>query len=367
MSKIGLLTLHFGANYGGTLQCIALYKILKGYGHEVDVIDFKPEYICSPFKRLLYNVSSLRSFKDLLGLFKRKSSASYNVLNQNLCHIFDVYRHQQLSFTKSCNETSIAEIAKSYEVVVVGSDQVWSSLVRTHLSYMGDWTPSFIGNLYSYAACATTLKFPFVRKHKIKNLLCKFCAISVRDEYSKKFVQQFIPKNNIRIDLDPTLLYSFDEIIPSKTVLGKYILVYVLGKEIPGGNKKAIDRLKNLIDKNIKVIALTIYEENVSYADETIKNASPSEWMWYIKNAQFVFTDSFHGEVFSIKFNKDFYVYYVEENRASRIIDLSHLFHVEDRMITNVEDINGSFKKQIDRDDFKKAKEASLSYLKEIK
>ena len=40
MSKIGLLTLHFGANYGGTLQCIALYKILKGYGHEVDVIDW---------------------------------------------------------------------------------------------------------------------------------------------------------------------------------------------------------------------------------------------------------------------------------------------------------------------------------------
>ena len=149
--------------------------------------------------------------------------------------------------------------------------------------------------------------------------------------------------------------------------MGKYILVYVLGKEIPGGNKKAIDRLKNLIDKNIKVIALTVYEENVSYADETIKNASPSEWMWYIKNAQFVFTDSFHGEVFSIKFNKDFYVYYVEENRASRIIDLSHLFHVEDRMITNVEDINGSFKKQIDKEDFKKAKKVSLSYLKEIK
>lgn len=367
MSKIGLLTLHFGANYGGTLQCIALYKILKGYGHEVDVIDFKPEYVCSPFKRLLYNVSSLRSFKDLLGLFKRKFSASYNVLNQNLCHIFDVYRHQQLSFTKSCNETSIAEIAKSYEVVVVGSDQVWSSLVRTHLSYMGDWTPSFIGNLYSYAACATTVKFPFVRKHKIKSLLCKFCAISVRDKYSKKFVQQFISPNNIRIDLDPTLLYSFDEIMPSKTAFGKYILVYVLGKEIPGGNKKAIDRLKKLLDKNIKVIALTVYEENVSYADETIKNANPSEWMWYIKNAQFVFTDSFHGEVFSIKFKKDFYVYYVEENRASRIIDLSHLFHVEDRMITNVEDINGSFKKQIDRDDFKKAEEASLSYLKEIK
>ena len=94
---------------------------------------------------------------------------------------------------------------------------------------------------------------------------------------------------------------------------------------------------------------------------------SVENFMSLFKYADYVFTDSFHGEVFSIKFNKDFYVYYVEENRASSIIDLSHLFHVEDRMITNVEDINRSFKKQIDREDFKKAKKASLSYLKEIK
>lgn len=364
--KIGILTLHSGANYGGTLQCIALYNILKEKGHDVDVIDFKPQLTCSFPKRLLYNFLSIRSFNDLYGIFWHKSNKSNKVLNKTLYYVFETYRNNLLSFSESCDELSISNATKSYDVIIVGSDQVWSSTVRTHLSYMGDWQPPFIGRLYSYAVCATTTKYPIVRKRKIKNLLNKFCTISVRDEYSCNFVRQFIQNENVRIDLDPTLLYSFDGMLPSKAQSEKFILVYVLGQEIPGGNKAAIDKIKQVVDKNVKVVALTVYDEDVSYADQTIKTASPAEWMWYIKNALFVFTDSFHGEVFSIKFNKDFYVYYVEENRASRIIALSHLFHVEDRMVIHIEGINGEFKKNIDKEDFENAKASSLSYLNEI-
>lgn len=364
--KIGILTLHSGVNYGGTLQCIALYNILKEKGHDVDVIDFKPQLTCSFPKRLLYNFLSIRSFKDLYSIFRHNSNKSNKVLNKTLYHTFNAYRNNLLSFSEPCDELSISNATKSYDVIIVGSDQVWSSTVRTHLSYMGDWQPLFIGRLYSYAACATTTKYPIIRKRKIKKLLNKFCAISVRDEYSRNFVRQFIQNNNIRIDLDPTLLYSFDGMLPSEAPTEKFILIYVLGQEIPGGNEAAIDKIKQMADEDVKVIALTVYDENVSYADQTIKTVSPAEWMWYIKNALFVFTDSFHGEVFSIKFNKDFYVYYVEENRASRIIALSHLFHVEDRMVTHVEGINGKFKKNINKEDFENAKASSLSYLNEI-
>lgn len=364
--RIGILTLHSGANYGGTLQCLALYNILKEKGHEVDVIDFKPQLVCSFPKRLLYNLSSNRVFKDLYGMFRHKSNNTKKVLNKSLCYIFDSYRNNLLSFSAPCNELSISDAIMSYDAIIVGSDQVWSSTVRTHLTYMGDWQPPFKGCLYSYAACATTIKYPIVRRKKIKKLLNKFDVISVRDEYSKKFVKQFISQNDIRIDLDPTLLYSFDGMLPLAPPSEKYILIYVLGQEISGSNKVAIEKIKQVIDENVKVIALTVYDEEVGYADRTIKTASPSEWMWYIKNATFVFTDSFHGEVFSIKFNKDFYVYYVEENRASRVIALSHLFHVEDRLITHVENINGKFKKNIDQDDFEKVKVSSITYLNEI-
>lgn len=364
--KIGILTLHYGTNYGGTLQCIALFNILKGNGHDVDVIDFRPEIICPLYKRLLYNLSSIRSFSDLYGLYRHNHNKTSQSLNQDLCHIFDIFRKKYLSFSPRCNELSISEVVKSYDAIIVGSDQVWSSTTRSHLTYMGDWGTLFKGRLYSYAACATMITYPIVRKSQIKRLLNRFCTISVRDEISQCFVSQFIQNKTIRIDLDPTLLYSFDWMLPNGRPSENYILVYVLGKEISGGNATAINRIKQFVDKNIKVIAITIYNEDICYADKTIRTASPAEWIWYIKNAQFVFTDSFHGEVFSIKFNKDFYVYYTEPHRASRIIDLSRMFNVEDRMITDVDSIDGQFNRLIDKIDYNKYRNASLSYLNDI-
>ena len=51
--KIGILTLHYGANYGGTLQCLALYNILKRAGNEVEVIDFQPRVVAPFYLRIL--------------------------------------------------------------------------------------------------------------------------------------------------------------------------------------------------------------------------------------------------------------------------------------------------------------------------
>ena len=363
--KLGILTLHSGANYGGTLQCVALYNILKEQGHDVEVINFVPHVSCSLFKRLLYRITSARSVCDLITSFKKPSST--RLLNKQLVKVFNDYREKELTFSESCDEYTIANVAQQYEAIIVGSDQVWSSTVRSHLTYMSDWTPAPSCKLYSYAACAISLRYPIVRKAKIKRLLSRFEAISVRDSKSQAFVEQFLPNRDVRIDLDPTLLYSFDKYLQVDTINVKepYILVYVLGREITGGNSMAINRIKSIVG-DLKVIALSVYDEDVAYADVTIKSANPTEWMQYIQNARFVFTDSFHGEVFSIKFNKDFYVYYVEENRASRIIALSEMFHAEDRMITKAYSIDGTSLAKISQPMAKKGEKRSYNYIKNI-
>ena len=360
--KVGILTLHSGANYGGTLQCVALYNILKEQGHDVEVINFVPRVSCSLFKRFFYRITSVRSFADVFASFKKPSAP--RLLNQQLVNVFNDYRQQELSLSEPCDEYSIATVAQQYEAIIVGSDQVWSSTVRSHLSYMGDWTPAPVCKLYSYAACAISLRYPLVRKTKIKRLLSRFDAISVRDSKSQAFVKQFLPNRDVRIDLDPTLLYSFEKFLQVDTVKVKepYILVYVLGGEIAGGNSVAINRIKSIVG-DLKVIALTVYDEDVAYADVTIKSANPTEWMQYIQKARFVFTDSFHGEVFSIKFNKEFYVYYVEENRASRIVALSKMFHVEDRMITKAQHINGKFNLELCKEGINRLESSSLVYI----
>ena len=362
--KIGILTLHSGANYGGTLQCLALYRVLKNEGHEVEVIDFRPTLTASFFKRLLYKMSSFRSFKDLRKSLKHHTDNSKNI-NKDLVKVFDEYRKEMLTFSSPCNEDTISFIASRYDAIVVGSDQVWSSTVRTHLTYMGDWHPQYHGRLYSYAACAVTIKYPWVRRQKIKSLLNRFEALSVRDEVSKAFVEQFLPNGKVQIDLDPTFLYSFGGMSSKHEPDEPYIFVYVLGKEMHGGNQCAIDKIKQIVGK-LKVIAVTVYDEDVAYADETIKDATPTMWMNYIKNASFVFTDSFHGEVFSILFKKQFHVYYVEENRASRIVALSKMFHVEDRVITEADECSGKFVNEINFADYEIKREKSLAYIKRL-
>ena len=362
--NIGILTLHSGANYGGTLQCVALYNLLKECGYDVEVIDFKPTLTASLFKRIFYKVCSVRSISDVKKLVFGKKDCR-KAINTDLIKVFDTYRKSRLTFSEKCDEYSISAVANQYDAIVVGSDQVWSSTVRTHLTYMGDWLPPYKGKLFSYAACAVTMKYPIVRKSKIKGLLSKFEILSVRDDVSKNFVKHFLPNRNVQIDFDPTLLYSFEKDLPAFESSEKYILVYVLGNEIAGGNRKAIDKIKQLVG-DITVIAVTVYDEEVDYANVTIKNASPSDWLNYIRNACFVFTDSFHGEVFSIRFKKQFCVYYVEENRASRIIALSKMFHIENRVITNADDIERKNYQEPEFFNYEKQKKISLSYINHI-
>jgi hypothetical protein len=48
--KIGILTFHAARNYGAVLQCRCLYEVLRSMGHEVSVIDYRPDYLTEPYK-----------------------------------------------------------------------------------------------------------------------------------------------------------------------------------------------------------------------------------------------------------------------------------------------------------------------------
>lgn len=48
--KIGIFTFHCAVNYGAVLQTYCLQEVLKSMGHEVYVIDYRPEYLIDPYK-----------------------------------------------------------------------------------------------------------------------------------------------------------------------------------------------------------------------------------------------------------------------------------------------------------------------------
>lgn len=338
--RIGILTLHSGANYGGTLQCYALYRLLNNLGHKVEVIDYIPSQKTGLIKRLFYAITSIRNANDIKNLISRTTLTDSNkTVSSLLVRKFDDFRKSNLKLSTRVDETTIANINDIYDAIIVGSDQVWSSFVRNKLTYFGDWYPKFSGRLISYAACATNNKYPILRKKFISNLLSRFDAISVRDKISGEIISKLTGRFP-KIVQDPTILYDFNDIDFSTPIIhNPYIFVYILGKEINGTTKHAIELLKNNLNCDFEIIASNIYGESCNYADNTITSLSPFEWLNLIKHANIVFTDSFHASVFAMKFRANLISYYAEENRASRLKDLFQTANLSSFLITDIEQI----------------------------
>ena len=339
--RIGILTLHSGTNYGGTLQCYSLYRTLLDRGFKVKIIDFVPARVAPLYKRIFFRLTSY-SFKQLFNSIhsKRRTHVVRNSSTQ-LRRIFDKFRDDNLHLTERVDEYTISKLNSEFDVIIIGSDQVWSSYVREKLTYFGDWFPQYKGRLISYAACATNENYPMARKFKIRNLLKQFSAISVRDITSKNIIKKFIPHCQIDVVLDPTQMYDFPEVKNSISLISQpYILVYVLGSELSIGNKRIVDFIRNHgAYKNTKVIAVTIYDCDVQYADETLKTVKPLDWVKLIKHADVVLTDSFHASVFAMKFKTPCIGYYCEANRASRLIHLFQESNLSDFLISNETDL----------------------------
>ncbi|MEW4225661.1 polysaccharide pyruvyl transferase family protein [Rossellomorea marisflavi] len=343
MGKIGILTYHYSNNYGGVLQSIALYKVLKAKGFNVEIINYVPSYVnlISPVYEsgLRKNIKKIDA-KDLLPatLFTRINVK--RKYNKSIISKFDSFRAKHSKLSKLTDETNITSILNDYSAIIVGSDQVWSPGERKKPTYFLDFK-EFKGLRISYAADSTISTINEGDVAKITKALNNFDFVSVRNNHTQEFINNTI-KQDVPIVLDPTLLWEFDISNEVKIRKEKYILVYVLGKELENDNKHVIKKIKE-VHGDLKVIAINIPTRKFNmceYADEVIHDLGPDEWLSMFKNAEFVFTDSFHGTLFSIKYKKSFLAYYTEELRATRFKDLSVRFGIDDFIVNNFNEID---------------------------
>jgi len=127
---------------------------------------------------------------------------------------------------------------------------------------------------------------------------------------------------------------------PPPDVPNKYIFMYVLGDEISGGHKKMIQHIRSHYGK-IPVVALVASAhkpQDFSWADHTIYDAGPSEWLYLIKKSSFVYTDSFHCSLFAVKNKKGFLAYYSEPRRAPRLVDICERYGLSQSIAGSVEE-----------------------------
>lgn len=343
MKKIGILTFSYGSNYGGTLQCVGLFKFLKEQNFDVKVINYLKNDTYSFKSKYLIGAITKKDIKNNLKNFKETSRKLFIKFRyvDSILKKFDLFRKKNLILTNtgdSVRKIIELHLNNNLDYIIVGSDQVWSNVSEYFLNEINDKNIKKI----SYAACSGKKYEYGDKKEYLVESLKKFRKISVRNKHTQQMVEELIGFTP-SIVCDPSVLWDYKEFLKKDFKKEKYILTYILGSDIKEGNEKVIKEIKKIYG-DIKVIAIGIpfvWSGSLRFypwADEVLYDASPEDWLNLINNAEFIYTDSYHGILFSMKFHKQFLGYYTEKVRAPRLMDLAKRYKVEKNIVNTLEE-----------------------------
>lgn len=325
MKKIGIVTIFDENNYGNRLQNYALQETLKK--EEFEVITFKniikcnncPNTFMERIENSLFFV--LKRIQEEIKFKKRYSR--YIFFKKFDKENINTYKHY-------ITGNNAKKIDKKFDYFIAGSDQIWNHGFR-ELTYIDTLQFTKSSKKISYAA---SLAVNDIKEKKyidrIKNSISDFKAISVREDAGKKVIEQITGRTDVEVLVDPTMLLNEEEwnkVAKKPEYLKedkKYILNYFLG-EIPKEWENEIKKLAKEEEYEI----INILEKNSKFY-----NTGPSEYLYLVKNASVICTDSFHSCVFSILYNKPFIVFeriVKKINMNSRIETLLKKFNLEDR------------------------------------
>ena len=345
MKRIGIVTLyHKNYNYGGQLQAFAMQKVFSMYGNSAKIVAFESNssvYMLQRLKdlglkRSIVNIKNKLCFKFLMQ-DKEFRSAIHKKPKRFDSFIDDI------PHTEVYNEATIDKCNQEFDLFVCGSDQIWNPGWWNDILFLSfTKKPKF-----SYAASIARTDLTEKECNYIKNNINDYLAVSVREKQAKDLLEKRVGKT-IYLTLDPTLLVEkkvWEEMVKAPLVKEKYVLFYMVG-DSKGLKKKVYAQCKKMRYKvySIGFSKNTYLASDVRYSDYIIKDAGPREWLGWIANAEYIFTDSFHGSVFSIIFGKQFWCFerdnpYDLLNENSRIYNFLSISGLEDRLLEYNTDI----------------------------
>ncbi len=312
--EIGILTYHRSHNYGALLQSIATRLVLQEMGNNVYYVDYWPGYhqrMYAFFNWKVLRKNVIAAVRYIIHFLFTKSLISQR--RANMFHFIETY------IEPYCKRTSYDY---KYDAIIYGSDQIW----RKQPEGVG-YNPVYFGvndltakKHISYAASMGELPSTSKDKMKVKELVSHLDSISVRENDLAELLRT-MGYDDVSICLDPTLLLKksqWNEIFKETKYSGKkYILFYdLMPDSFCVDNIKAFAKSRGMELRVLHVSA----KRKETYND--IYTVAPDMFVDLIRNAEFVFTSSFHGLVFSIIYNKPFYASFARNSgRAKSLLD----------------------------------------------
>lgn len=333
-NKIGILTWHYYVNFGSGLQAFALQKTIEDLGYDVRLINYR---------NLLYDNHcwwKILAKHILRNTICRISKSLHDKYVSNT----EIYQARYLKQTRRFTKPELLyKFIDGYSSVVYGSDQIWAPNVYNPI-YMGGYVPEHIRKI-SYAASIGLNEIPTELVEIYRKNLSSYHAVAVREEEGRVLL-----KTRCGIDakvvLDPTLMVNAEIYRkmqrPVKGIKGKYLYCYFLNKEHQYREKVEEYARKH----NLQIVGSSDKNSDSEWMKK-LTNIGADQFLWLINNAETIFTDSYHGSIFSLLFHKNLWTFVrFNENspicQNSRIRQLQNNFGIGHRIISSNDIIDDS-------------------------
>lgn len=343
--KIGIITQPLHINYGGLLQNYALQQVLRNLRHDVYTINKIVQDIYTCRWDVILRWKLKRYIKKQIGLEYPLTHNEYNIVKQN-CISFVKENIATTNVFKNDKELKRIIDKYGFDACISGSDQVWrpcysNNIYNDFLDFCQD-KPNIKRIAYAASFGVSEWEFNEEQTKECSRLAKLFDAISVREDSGIALCKEHLGVDAIHV-LDPTLLLEKEDYIK---------LVEKAGEPISSGNlfcyildnNETIENSIQHIEQELSLKSFQVKARNSKCSlkrGEDIKDhivPSPTKWLRAFMDAEMVFTDSFHGCVFSIIFNKPFWVIGNKGRGNARFDSLLKLFNLENRRI-DVNDI----------------------------
>lgn len=380
--KIGLAIVTYKDNFGSALQSYATQKIVQKMGYDTEIIDIEGVLKQIQRKKIFFFLLRLLKkdeltyvFEKMISKFKSDTTGDYSEKMAIRHEVYQSFYNQFFSFApKKKSFAELGELCKSYDAVVVGSDQLWRPSNIAGKYFTLEFVPDEIKKIAYSTSFGVSVLPKFQRRHA-KKFLSRIEHISVRENSGQKIVKE-MANRDIPVVVDPTMLFDaeeWNEMLPCERMAsGDYILCYFMGSN---PEHRAFAKRLSILT-GYRIIALlhgSVYiASDEEFPDEKPFDVGPTEFIDLIKNAKYMITDSFHGSVFSILNRTPFFAFrrYDDESAFSandRLHTLLSWTGLEDRMLTGDEDVQDYADKKIDYDavlnKVKTRREESIKYL----
>jgi hypothetical protein len=350
MKTVGLIVANPITNYGAHLQAYATQHVIDSLSIATRIIDhtkiknfthyyFGTELFINAFqklKRLAYTKQEGIIGDAVFMQNKNERIQQARDFRKRMLHDIKVYQSYE----------ELVVDSRDLDAVLIGSDQMWLPGASVGPFYSLRFAPKGVARV-SYATSLGVSYYPRYCWNSARNMWKHMDFISVREEQGARIIKEICGDViDVEVVVDPTYLMTkeqWEDAIPVKKMCDKkYVFCYFLGEDIRA--KECAKRFARKHDLHlVSIISCESFTDiDRTFADETVGAASPEEFINWIRGAEYVFTDSFHGIAFSVINHKQFYVFYrlrrdAKQSRNSRIDNILNLWQCGERLITDTE------------------------------